>query len=47
MSKACCAAAEVLFDAGTPAGVKALFVSLYSPELQLAAILPHQVQSSA
>ena len=42
----CCRLMQVLFDAGSPAGVKAMFLSLYAPDLELACVLPHQVPIS-
>ncbi|CAE7944932.1 unnamed protein product [Symbiodinium sp. KB8] len=42
-----CKYLQVLFDAGSPAGAKALFVSLFAPELGVAAVLPHQARGSA
>ena len=39
--------AQVSLDAGHGAGVKCLFLAVFSPETELGAILPHQVQGQA
>lgn len=37
---------QVVFDGANPGGFKALFFSFYAPELNLGAVLPHQVPNS-
>lgn len=34
---------QVIFDAGSPDHVKALYLTAFAPDLGLAAVLPHQV----